>query len=288
VDVSVSSELRAVLNDVTGQRTVPQVFAAGQLIGGSDSLLAHIQDGSFNAMVGAPADQQALPAQLQAAVEAAAAVGQAGTAAGNPALRLPPDLQRVLDAAADSRSGVPRSPGQPGSSLLSNAFTGQVLVQWLVQHNSSSSSDEAAAARIAEQLLAANAITLVSAQQPQVPVAFSAADHYRLRSEAPRELAWGAPLNTAYWWNPAVAPRPAEVVAEELRGRILSLYDSHLSADGRAVDYAAMRRDPAFWEYVDATAELQQVCFVREGRRLLVRAAHRSHPRPLMCCLQSG
>jgi hypothetical protein len=57
--------------------------------------------------------------------------------------------------------------------------------------------------------------------------------------------------------------RNAEVVAEELRGRMLSLYERHLSADGKAVSYKALKRDPAFWEYVDATAELQRV---REGR----------------------
>jgi hypothetical protein len=49
------------------------------------------------------------------------------------------------------------------------------------------------------------------------------------------------------------------VVAEDLRARILGLYDKHLSADGRTVGYGAMRRDPAFWSYVDATAELQRV-----------------------------
>lgn len=57
--------------------------------------------------------------------------------------------------------------------------------------------------------------------------------------------------------------RNAEIVAEELRGRMLSLYERHLSADGKAVSYKALKRDPAFWEYVDATAELQRV---REGR----------------------
>lgn len=62
-------------------------------------------------------------------------------------------------------------------------------------------------------------------------------------------------------WGPSPA-RPAEVVAEDLRSQILGLYDAHLSKDGRSVSYGGMRKDPAFWRYVDTTAELQRV-----GRR---------------------
>lgn len=48
-------------------------------------------------------------------------------------------------------------------------------------------------------------------------------------------------------------------MAEDLRARILALYDKHLSPDGSRVGYGAMRRDPDFWAYADATAELQRV-----------------------------
>ncbi len=48
-------------------------------------------------------------------------------------------------------------------------------------------------------------------------------------------------------------------VSEELRKRILQLYDRHLSADGRAVSYKAISSDPGFAAYVDASAELQRV-----------------------------
>jgi hypothetical protein len=104
-------------------------------------------------------------------------------------------------------------------------------------------------------------VTVVSQQQPaaaELKVFDDAAHWYRLCAEAPRDLAWGAALNTGYWWGPSPA-RPAEVVAEDLRGRILALYDKYLSADGKAVRYKALKQDPAFWEYVDATAELQRV-----------------------------
>eukprot|EP00955_Chlamydomonas_euryale_P011908 127972-Chlamydomonas_euryale.AAC.1 len=48
-------------------------------------------------------------------------------------------------------------------------------------------------------------------------------------------------------------------VATELRSLILELYERHLSADGRSVSYKAMKTDPLFRRYVDATAELQAV-----------------------------
>jgi hypothetical protein len=51
----------------------------------------------------------------------------------------------------------------------------------------------------------------------------------------------------------------AAAVAASLRKKILALYDAHLSEDGRAVDYAAMRTSRAFREYVDATEDLRAV-----------------------------
>lgn len=52
-------------------------------------------------------------------------------------------------------------------------------------------------------------------------------------------------------------------VATELRGLILQLYESHLSADGFSVSYGRMARDPLFQQYVAATAELQKVSFTK-------------------------
>ena len=46
-------------------------------------------------------------------------------------------------------------------------------------------------------------------------------------------------------------------VAEDLRQRILALYDRHLAPDGRSVDYAALGADPAFAAFCTAAAELQ-------------------------------
>lgn len=245
-----------------------QVYVNGTLVGGSDRLTTAVADGSLAQLLqSTDHNLQSLPAALEQALQAAAATqpqgsqAQLGTASG-----LPADLQQLVGKLTDSTTGIARTPA--GQSQPTNAFTGQALVEWLHQHSSSSSSQDntsqSSAVVIAQQLLQYNIITVVSQQQPSLAAAagFSfqpdATHWYRLRSDAPRAVPWGAALNTAYWWGPAPA-RPAEVVAEELRGRILALYDKYLSADGKSVQYKALRADPAFWEYVDATAELQRV-----------------------------
>jgi hypothetical protein len=267
------------------------VFAGGQLVGGSDALLARIQDGSLAQLLedAACADAQRqgheLPPQLRQAVQHAAAAAAAADAdtsgagsqrppTGDPVLQLPPDLQQLLAAAADRDTGV-ASAACSSSQPEQAAFTGEALVDWIVQHQQQqqqqqhqqqgSAADAAArragAVAAAQQLFAANGVTLIAAQQPPPGGLVFADDRghpYRLRRDAPRQLPWGAPLNTAYWWGPR-APHAAAAVAEGLRARILVLFEAHLAPDGRAVSYAAMKADPAFWEYVDASAELQRV-----------------------------
>jgi len=239
-----------------------QVFVNGTLVGGSNTLAAKVTDGSFSTLLGGPGGpSQALPPALQQAVEAAAASRAKAGSTGATGPQLAPELQQVVQELADRSRGIARASqlGDPRS----DAFTGAALVDWLTQHSSNGASNAGrqTALATAEQLLQGNAITLVTQQQPAAAdLVFQddTAHWYRLRSDAPRDLPWGTALNTAYWWGPAPA-RPADVVAEDLRGRILALYDKYLSGDGRAVRYKALKQDPAFWEYVDATAELQKV-----------------------------
>ncbi len=67
-------------------------------------------------------------------------------------------------------------------------------------------------------------------------------------------------------------------VAENLRLWILELYEGHLAEDGSSVDYKGIRSDPAFADYVDATAELQQVnlAAMSEPERKVKISAHGS------------
>ena len=54
------------------------------------------------------------------------------------------------------------------------------------------------------------------------------------------------------------AARSPSEISESLRHIILRLYDKHLAADGKALNYQALKEDPVFRIYVNATAELQK------------------------------
>ena len=210
VDIRPESMAPACLMFSAGPAVTPlpvQVFVNGTLVGGSDKLSVKVSDGSFSELLASSSSQQPapLPQQLQQALEAAAAAAAAkpgGTQSGGP--QVPAELQQLVSKLTDVQGGVPRSP-QPGQ-LPAHAFTGQALVDWLMQHNSSSSSSSssaqgsrAAAVETAGKLLATNVVTVVSEQQPSASgLVFrdEAAAVYRLRAEAPRDLAWGTPLNT--------------------------------------------------------------------------------------------
>lgn len=55
-------------------------------------------------------------------------------------------------------------------------------------------------------------------------------------------------------------------MSESLRQIILRLYDKHLASDGKALNYKALKQDPVFKTYVNATAELQKVDVVSLNR----------------------
>ena len=71
------------------------------------------------------------------------------------------------------------------------------------------------------------------------------------------------PVNLTCPTSPAVGrhgeARGASQVIEALRQVILHLYDAYLAPDGKAVNYKRLAKDPAFQDYVNATAELQKV-----------------------------
>ena len=52
--------------------------------------------------------------------------------------------------------------------------------------------------------------------------------------------------------------RDPSQISSSLRLIILYLYDKHLASDGKALNYKALKADPAFQTYVNATAELQK------------------------------
>ncbi len=182
-----------------------QIYANGTHVGGSDDLAAKLQDGTFASLLKNAAAAAALPSALQQAVERAAASAAASSSSGGgkggPALS--PELQALAGKLADPKAGV------AVRSTKEKNFSGNQLLLWLEQNASGSggklSEEEAAAleeeaAALGARLLAANVVTRVGSQQPSVreTKAVAAGGTYRLKSDAPRAVAWGQPLNTAY------------------------------------------------------------------------------------------
>ena len=64
-------------------------------------------------------------------------------------------------------------------------------------------------------------------------------------------------------FGPARSPTD---ISKGLRAVILRLYDKHLASDGKALDYEALKSDPVFKTYVNATAELQKADVSQLGR----------------------
>ncbi|GIL75698.1 hypothetical protein Vretimale_15254 [Volvox reticuliferus] len=276
VDINVDSDqsLRQLVREITGKRTVPQIFLAGRSVGGCDDLLAQLADGSFmqQLAVAKSGSAVAVPPELLKEIQsvrqrAEAKAAQASTkTSAQPLEGLKARLQLP-----ESQGGIARSERTIGSRVF-RVFTARQLLDWL------SSAGEADPWITATELLAANAVTPATLDRAEAEhVAAAVADagsgsgtsvpHHAvgerkemllltLATETPRPPA-GEALNTQFWWHgPA---RPANEVAGNLRQLILELYDKHLSPDGRSVSYGAIRSDPQFAEFVVATAELQKV-----------------------------
>ncbi|GIL48820.1 hypothetical protein Vafri_5253 [Volvox africanus] len=272
LDINIDSDqsLRQLVREITGKRTVPQIFLAGRSVGGCDDLLAQLADGSFmqQLTVARSASTAAIPPELIKEIQSAqrraeAKAAEASTKTSSQTLE---GLKARLQL-PESQGGISRSERKIGSHVF-RVFTMRQLRDWL------SSSGEADPWVVAIKLLTANTVTpatLDRAEAEHIAAALvdtgAAARHHTtgesketllltLATETPRPPA-GEALNTQFWWQgPA---RPANEVANDLRQLILELYDKHLSPDGRSVSYGAIRSDPRFNAFVAATAELQKV-----------------------------
>jgi len=279
LDASVDTELRQAVRDVTGIRTVPQIFVGGASIGGSDALAEQLASDTFKATVSSAAGKPALPTSLlnttreawqRASAAAAAAAADAEASGGSQEEQAAVAALAQAVGAEPSQGGVARSDSRVGPRTL-KTFTGQALLDWLAAHPSSHASVSTEAQAAADALLRNNHVTPAAASYPYTPVPLGVAGvtaakqqlpsvsrtaSYTLVSETPAPVK-GMELNTKFWWSGSA--RPATQVASELRGLILALYDKYLAPDGRKVAYSAMKADPLFQQYTAASAELQRV-----------------------------
>jgi hypothetical protein len=246
----------------SGRATVPQVFVGGVLLGGADETVAALEAGSLAGTIAAAGATPPLPAAIVAALGAAAAAGEGRAAAVDagpppPMACVPPAelvlLEGIAAAMAGGVAGTP--PVAPGAGEGA-VFSLDAALAWLQAHGQPPSAlDRLVAARlVAFPFGGVPAGWDVRAPTPPPLAPLPAATPLLLVRASPPAPP-GAPLNARFAW---VGPsRPAALVAAGLRARILALYDTHLSAGGRGVDYAALAADPAFADYARAAAELQ-------------------------------
>jgi len=160
------------------------------------------------------------------------------------------------------------------------SFTGAQLTNWLATSGGTETTPDQTAGLLLEHQLISPAtptspfppvpltqpVTSTSSINVEGFTQVQPQENYLLVSQAAAPIR-GQPLNTSYWWTKPA--RPATQVAESLRRLILQLYGTHLSEDGRSVNYTAMRDDPQLAEYIRATAELQRVDLRPLGREEL-------------------
>ena len=273
---------------LSGMRTVPQVFVGGVCYGGADDVDAGIADGDFPAAVAsagaraaseeagggaaAGADGGPVPRAIRAAVsESNGATPETGSTVVADQIQMQDQIrdeeyERLSRLCAQMAATIaPRDawtfagfPAWPPFVKERTVVTGADVVAWLDRDGKGGGGLADANAMLDRGLVAATGRRGCGFDDasPWRSALFRLSDHACEPVGWPR-VTMGA-MNARRRWRGSNR-RPARLVASDLRARILSMYDEHLSQDGTFVDYAAMAKSPAFEAYVDATAELQTV-----------------------------
>jgi len=250
VDVQTYPELMDELVQNTQWRTVPQIFLRGTFIGGASDLDEWIRQGKLDE--GLKETQQALPQEIVKLVEKV----DAGTEENGEA-----DHQRRRNHGAEAsqasfeRALVLKRYAKRMSHEITSFGTdqgalGEDITDWMLRNLEEASTEEQAInlGREMQRLSLLNHKTYSSLFGKDKEV-------YRLLMlEAGPKIPG---LNVKSYWT--LPPRHAAVVAEELRNKIMALYELALSEDGTSVNYSLLKNSEKFMEYAEATEELQNV-----------------------------
>jgi glutaredoxin len=231
-ELSEDIELLKKVKSTTGRSTVPQIFVNGSLFGGTDDLLTSLKSGEFQSL-------------LKTATQPA----------------LPVDVKTILESSSNKR-GNTSSVFQAADERQKKQQTLQPLVNALsLQYNkgpfSLKQAVEVVSPLVEDTKNTENTIEKLKSLQLLTTTSKTASSSLMCVQDIAMPIKLSTPLNSHFqWYGPA---RPASEVAISLRSLILKLYDTHLSPDGKRIAYKALKADPAFRQFVDATAELQNV-----------------------------
>lgn len=274
IDLGDQLDTLAALKQISGQSTVPQIFIDGQLIGGSSELSTALQDGSLQKLLSSEYTTQQtspLPPSLQQLLSASSVQNPSHHQDNNNKLD---QLKNEINLRLNNPTS-PFSLFEATSALLSSPKPG-------------SSSFPRDPIDALASLQRAQYLTILSGAHPQTPLEELKTLNPNTTSSDRVMLQWvdcipmnttriDQPLNTHYQWfvppisTPSTANnnidsdlstqyirrRSAIEVSADLRQRILSLYDMHMTPDGARIRYRALSNDRAFRCFVDLTAELQ-------------------------------
>ena len=230
------------LKRLTGRGTVPQVFVGGALVGGADETIALMNDGSLRRMV----EEAALRGSFdyeRGIFEILFAV-QETMAATNDFID---ELMRLRKRRKEGEHPVPGDqklleyrvvvPGAPSEGRASTESPSYVWSEDVPMVDREAF-EKYGKSRPLNGHLAAFACRGAGTNPPRV-----------------------RPSSTPLSSSSAPSPPSSDpvVVSARLRTLLLALYDTHMTDDGAAVDYAGLRGDPRFRAYVDLAAALDDV-----------------------------
>ena len=280
INVDDAPALRAASAGISGFRSVPQVFVGGEIFGGADDTCEGLRTGMFMEKVEAasgsgtrgapPALEEAYAAHKAGTLKETttpAAVGPSAPATASTTSWYSPtgtaNVAATAKAMADGSTGVKRTTVRRFNGFTDGlfqvikthdgVFTAEAAVEWLMENKKASSVD--AATTLGAKMLENKLIVDVDATNAFVMPSPSPPPLFRFQADA--AVNGNAPLNVASVY--VGEAREAKIVVEDVRRRILKLYDEFLSSDGRAVDYDGIRSSNGFKEFVKASEELQRV-----------------------------
>ena len=239
VNLDAHASARTWVVEKTGRKTVPQIFFNEVHVGGNDDLQKLTED-ELKELVTKVTDNE-VPEGSQFIPEATEDTSQAEDESA--VLKCELDEYAKLKEELKA-SGIIKDHGWLFKTQK-NSFTGKDAVDWLV--SSKQLTREAAVTMMADLLQHHFGKGVKNTTEFRDDGTF-----YRLLEDDDSNA-----LNAGVTSD--CEPRPASELGEDLRRLILSIYNKHLSADGKKVNYTAIGDEPDFKKYIEKTAELKRV-----------------------------
>lgn len=250
VDVQTYPELMEELVQDTQWRTVPQIFVRGTFVGGASELDDWIQQGKLDESL--KGTQQTLPPEILKLLERVEAESERGSDAEHNGSRNPSaEASRAsFERALALRRYAKRMNNEITSFVSDQSATGEEVTDWMLRNLEEVSTGEQAI-NLGREM---QTLSLLNHKTYSSPFDNSKEVYRLFMHEAGPKLPG---LNVKSYWT--LPTRHAAVVAEELRNKIMALYELALSEDGTRVNYGVLKKSEKFLEYVEATEELQNV-----------------------------